>query len=421
MVFSSPMHVIMNKDHVVIRKLVEQTLEVANDPIQDRRRKLWADFNSLRTKEVPIYILDPQGMWNEACPPLECEDPFLRGYENWLRLQLYHASFGDDFVTEKYITMPPVMTGEKPYWQLWGIPYTSNRIAKTKAYHFTEYERTLDDVENLIIPAASIDKAKTDENMEKLIEATGGIIPIHLDCYPQFIYGLSFMIAMFFGCTNMLYQFYDDPDCVHAVGKKISAAVMALFKQAENDGWFNSVNRTYGGNVEIQAPAYNHEIANPDVPEVVPMKRHWIYDCAQEFESVSAQMFDEFLISYMKPIYEQFGLLSYGCCENLTEKLPCLMGISNLRRVAVTPWADAEKCASILQDKYVISWRPNPAEMVSNSFDEENIAKTIKQARDIFRRYDCSWEINLKDFITVQNDVSRLENWAKIVRHALDS
>jgi hypothetical protein len=257
--------------------------------------------------------------------------------------------------------------------------------------------------------------------MEKLCEATGGAIPIYLDSYPQFTGNLSSLHALFFGTTNLLYQFYDASDAMHAISKKFSKALLSLYRQAERDGCFNSVNRTFGGNAEIQAMAYNREIANPDVPEIVPMKRHWLYDCAQEFESVSPQMHEEILLDYMKPVYEQFGLLAYGCCENLTEKLGILTKISNLRRVAVTPWADDEKCASVLQDKYVISWRPNPAEMVTNGYDEDRVTRIVKRARKIFESYNCHWEVNLKDFLTVEHDVDRLKNWVAAVRGALST
>ena len=233
------------------------------------------------------------------------------------------------------------------------------------------------------------------------------------------MYNLSHLVALYYGSTNILIQLYDSQDFIHKICDKFSKAVYKLNKQAESEGWFNSVNRTFGSNAEIQAMAYNHEIANPDVPETVPMKRHWLYDCAQEFESVSPKMHEELLLNYMKPVYEEFGLLAYGCCENLTKKLGILMKFRNLRRVAVTPWADDEECASILQDKYVISWRPNPAEMVTNGFDEERITRIVKRAKAIYEKYNCHWEVNLKDFLTVEHDAGRLENWVNVVRRAL--
>ena len=174
----------MKRDYEIIRALAEKTMEVAHDPVQDKRRKLWADVNSLRSHEVPVYVLDPQGMWEEACPELECEDPFLRRNENWLRLQLYHASFGDDFVTEKYITMPPVFDSPDPHWRSWGIPNEFTRVPGTKAFHLTEYLDASDDIETIKIPSAVINKQKTNENFEKISQAASGVIPVYMDMYP---------------------------------------------------------------------------------------------------------------------------------------------------------------------------------------------------------------------------------------------
>ena len=269
------------------------------------------------------------------------------------------------------------------------------------------------------MPAANIDGVKTRENLEKLTEAVGGIMPVHLDCYPQFDCTLSDMLSFFYGSSNLLYQFYDAPECLHAFAKKFTDAVLTLFARAERDGWFSSVNRTYGCNPEIQAMAYNHEIANPNITETVPMKRHWFFDHAQDFAAISPQMLEEFVLRYMVPIYERFGLIAYGCCEDLTDKLPLLTRIKNMRRIAVTPWADIEKCASFLQDRYVLSWRPNPSEMVTNGFDEDRVTRIVCHAKEIFERYECHWEVNLKDFITIEHDAGRPERWVRTVRRAL--
>ena len=150
------------------------------------------------------------------------------------------------------------------------------------------------------------------------------------------------------------------------------------------------------------------------------MNEHWIYDCAQEFEGVGPEMFDEFLIEYEKPIYERFALTAYGCCENLDRKIKYLKRINNLRRIAVTPWADDEECAKQVEDKYIISWRPHPTEMVGPGSNEELITERVKKAREIFERYGCFWEVNLKDFLTVERDPDRLRNWVKTVRKALE-
>jgi len=69
----------MKKDIFVLRELAKKTMEMANLDIQNERRVLWRDFNSLKTYRTPVYILDPQGMWREVFSEkdLECEDAFF--------------------------------------------------------------------------------------------------------------------------------------------------------------------------------------------------------------------------------------------------------------------------------------------------------------------------------------------------------
>ncbi len=39
----------------------------------------------------------------------------------------------------------------------------------------------------------------------------------------------------------------------------------------------------------------------------------------------------------------------------------------NLRNIVVTPRADVRRCAEQIGTDYVISWRPNPADMAKNA------------------------------------------------------
>jgi len=225
------------------------------------------------------------------------------------------------------------------------------------------------------------------------------------------------------GNEEMLYHLYDEPELVHELCKIMSDSAIEICKRAEKLGWLTNRNWSFiGGGANIQSMPYNREICSPDSGplKTVKLNEHWIYDNAQEFESVSGAMWNEFLLEYQKPVLEQFGLSAYGCCENLTDKIPYLKRIKNMRRIAVTPWADTERCAEQLEDKYVISWRPNPADMVSVGFDPDRIRGIVREAKEIFDRYGCFWEVNLKDFISIEGDRDRLANWVRVVRETLE-
>ena len=409
-------------DKTILRDLIKQTLEIAAQDIQDTRREMWADFNSLKKRHVPVYILDPQGVWREIFDQkdLQCQDPLFRRYENWLRLKLYHASFGDDFVTEPWITVYPDLEAA-PNWHSWGLELDVARISDTMAMHFPDPPiKTMADLEKLIPPIPV--PAKKQVSFERIQDAVGDLIPVLPDYMPNDPHGtgLSYTLAYMLGPEEMMYQLYDQPDMVHALCKLISDTYMQICKLAEEQGWYTNINSTFMNNAEIQAMTYSREIPSPGPMRQVTMKEHWIYDRAQEFEPIGPEMFDEFLIEYMKPVCEQFAFTAYGCCENLTHKIKSLKRINNLRRVAVTPWADAEACAMQLEDKYIVSYRPHPVDMVGVGWDPVKVRDFIREMKKMFDRYGCFWEVNLKDFLTVEKDKDRLAKWVEAVRAGLE-
>lgn len=52
-------------DVQILRDLARQYAAVAAHPVQEERRRLWRDHNSLRPMATPIYILT--GMWDIWC------------------------------------------------------------------------------------------------------------------------------------------------------------------------------------------------------------------------------------------------------------------------------------------------------------------------------------------------------------------
>jgi hypothetical protein len=414
-----------NKNDIkILRDLAKQLIETASHEKQNEKRRLWSDFNSLKTRRVPVYILDPQGIMREILPEseLKCKDLFFRTYEKWLRLWLYRSDFGDDFIPEPWISVRAEYKNGEPDWQTWGFkPGETRYIAETLAFEMPDPPiKTERDLAGVAAGIGAADEEKTSEKINILTDAVGDIIPVIPDFYPPKIGGLSYALAYLLGSEQMMYQFYDNPEMVHKLCKILSDASLGICGEAEKAGRLTNCDCTFIGNPQIQAMPYSHELPNPGERRAVSMKEHWIYDCAQEFEGTGPEIFNEFLIEYQKPVYEKFGLTAYGCCENLTKKIKYLKRIKNLRRVAVTPWADYEECAKQLEDKYIVSWRPHPAEMVTNGFDPERVARLVKEAKEIFDRYNCFWEINLKDFITVDYDRGRLARWVEVVRGALE-
>src|SRR3990172_2450522 len=117
-------------------------------------------------------------------------------------------------------------------------------------------------------------------------------------------------------------------------------------------------------------------------------------------------MHEEFLLRYQLPILRQFGLVAYGCCEDLTHKIGMLRQIPNLRRIAVSPFANVAACAEQIGPDYVVSYRPSPSEMVGYGFDPQKVREVVR--RDLAACRGCHVDITLKDVETVQNDPNRV-------------
>jgi hypothetical protein len=97
-----------------------------------------------------------------------------------------------------------------------------------------------------------------------------------------------------------------------------------------------------------------------------------------------------------------------------------LRQIRNLRRIGVTPFADTPRCAEQIGDKYVLSYRPSPADMVSFGFDEERIRRILRRDLDPCRANGCHVDIILKDVQTVQGDTDRVRKWVATTRAVVD-
>jgi hypothetical protein len=163
-----------------------------------------------------------------------------------------------------------------------------------------------------------------------------------------------------------------------------------------------------------QSMAYSEELPDPAANTKAEMNQLWAYANAQDYAMVSPEMTDEFLLQYQIPLLSRFGLVAYGCCEDLTRKIHLLKQIPNLRRIAVSPWADLAACAEQIENDYVISWRPNPSPHISTDWDQQFVSRSLKEGMKAVQGGIV--DITLKDIQTVRGEVWRVKEWVKIAR-----
>lgn len=398
-------------DHRILRDLAKRYLEVCHKPEQRERRRLWRRHNSLKKTRPLIYVR--AFAWHEmpqSAP--RCKDPFFRTYEDFLRYHLSWDTLDDDAIFEPWVTV-----GAVHQCQGWGVEGARSFSDEPRGSFKIDYPiRDLSCINELRAPWHEIDEEATAAKVDRLRDAIGDIITINVDrgpAYRMWTGDLSTDLGYLRGIEHFMLDMMDNADWLHRLMGFMSEGVLRTHQQAELVGdWGLCAHQN-------QAMAYSQELPDP-APNSngVSRRQLWAYMAGQEFTAVSPAMHEEFLLAYQLPILKQFGLTAYGCCEDLTQKIDMLRAIPNLRRIAVSPFANVPACAEQIGTDYVVSYRPSPSDMVGYGFDADRIRQIL--TRDLEACRECHVDITLKDVETVQGQADRVRKWVKLARRVID-
>jgi len=411
------------KDINLLRDLAKQYAEIAAKPVQDERRELWCQHFSLKKTRPPILIT--YGLHNVWCrevfasSQMECEDPFWRRYERWLRMQIFHDAIGDDYICEPWIqTFAVLKTSRGIYGEAWDMGPEYLRTGDVGgSFKWKSPIAAWDEMKHLKAPVHEIDEKATKQNHERLGDAIGDILEIDINRSPALIHfagDISTTITALRGLEQLMLDMYDYPEQLRELLSRLRDGILKNQIEAEKAGDFSLSSQ------HNQAMTYAEELEQPK-PNSGPRKRKelWGFFAAQEYALISPAFHDEFLLQYQMPIMGNYGLLHYGCCEDLTGKIDMLRQVPNLRSIAVTPNADVKKSAEQIGQDYVISWRPNPGDMVCLSWNADRVEQIIREGAEACR--EGIYHIHLKDVETVQGEPERLQRWTQLVRSTLES
>lgn len=403
------------RDVSVLREQARRYAEAAADPVQDEKRALWRRHNSLKRTRPMVLCLWRCATKEIVEPQLQCEDPFYRQHERFLRSFVFTHGTGDDYVIEPWITQRASFVSPPRGLMPWGLPYPK-RISPEEpggAWRSIPPMQSLDDLDRMTIPVHAIDEEQTARNAARLHEAVGDILEVNLDRSPAYT-NISQVLAELRGNERILWDMCDHPEWLHRLLKRLSDTVVRANETAEKNGDYRLGNHT-------DIPPSYEETLRPPRANGESVRRNELYAWfhAQEYAYVSPEMHDEFMLQYQIPFMEKFAMIHYGCCEDLTNKIDILRKVKNLRRIAVVPWADVARCAEQIGDDFVISWQPNPAEMGCCGFDPARIRRVVKEAMDKMR--GCHVDVVLKDVQTVEGHPERMAEWTRIVREVTAS
>ncbi len=400
------------KERQLLIELAKKVAHYASLPIQQERAQLWRDHNALRPTRAPVEV-SPEDGWVELVTPesLQCESPLLRDWETQLRKKLFYAEhINDDTPVTDYLNVAWVVDRGN-----YGLQehFTHSDTARG-AFAWEPVIKTEADVDKLKFNEIKIDREQTDRNEQLAREIFGDILTVRRHSWMWWSPFLTGRLVYFRGLEQTMMDMYDNPRLLHRIMSFLRDAFLREMDFAEREGilWANWTPDEIVGSGGLGC---SDELPASDFSGTVRLKDMWGLGESQEFVGVGPEMFDEFVLQYLLPVLEKFGLNCFGCCEPLDKKFDLVLSkVPRLRRVSVSPWCNREIARDKLADKYIYSWKPNPVLICSPTVHWDQCELAVRETLEIAR--DCRVEIIMKDTHTFAKDPTRAGKWAGLAK-----
>lgn len=418
-------------DREAIRGLAVRWAEIAALPVMAERKRQWRALHDLRP-ERPMILVEPGTVHEYVAPDeLRCEHPILRAVEATMREHIRHFDeVGDDIVFEPYYRI-----GWDLVTSTWGVdvvqvPAEVGDDEIPLGYTFDFPIRRPEDVGLLRPRTFSVDREGTLARQRLLEDAFGDRLPIRVGNYDHFMVesgaeswagnyfiGLTWQIYRFIGNDGLLSWVYESPETIHALMAYMVSDRERMFDFVASEGLIvpNTDNQLAGP----RAYGFVSDLPGPDSSEPARLADLWCWAESQETTMMSPAMFRDFFLPYLARATSRFGLVYYGCCEPVHDRLEMIMAaMPNLRSVSVSPWADFEKVAELLGRDYVFSRKPDPVPISGPQPHWERAEADLRRTYEAAR--DGNVELLFRDVYDVGGDRTRLARWVELARSVFD-
>ncbi|MEG1805586.1 MAG: hypothetical protein RR327_04235 [Clostridia bacterium] len=407
---------ISNHDASNLRELAKQQLDLALSQAMRGREQMWKNHNDLKG-EQPLVTIEVRTFLDDIIPTLQCEDKIARIIEKKLLSTIYgFLSTFDDRVVPSYYGVSPEVE-----FEIFSIPYLRH-YAEGESGGFA-IEQQITDIERQVHelkPSTfKFDKELFLDEIKLAEDVFGDILPVKITCAPIGVF-LSKHIVDLMGMENMMYALYDFPNEMREFIDKIVDEYLKYFRFLEENKLL--VQNNDNTIVKMGTVGFTDDL--PKVTgKIVTTKNIWGHLNSQETSSISAEMYDDFFSDAYAKVASEFGLYTYGCCEqvdgiwknSIKRKMP-----NGLRKISISPWCNEEFMGEQLRSEKIIFHRkPSPNFIgVGKYLDEEgfkhHIEKTLKAAKG------CKVEFSLRDIYTLSGELSKPRKAVEIIRQAIE-
>lgn len=408
----------MHRDVDILRALADRYAQAAWEIEQAGTWQLHADLNDLHPQR-PIVLIN-ELPWHELNGSgeltLECEDPDFRRAEEFLRRSLFqYRYFPGDMLLRPYFPVQKTIRSSGNGVSVKEETRASATGGSIVAHRYENQFHSVEDVEKLHYDVITYDWEDSMRRYEKICAALGDVLPVRL-VGEATGYGLGYkvwdLIATYMSVDELLYALIDEPEMMHALAEKLTDIFLDTVRQYEEQGLIDEDDPYCHCSSAISRDLRKEPLDR----RAVRAKNVWGRGLAQILATVSPAMHDEFEIAYARRAMEPFGLVYYGCCEPLDTKIDEVRKIPHLRKISITPWADINRAAEAIGRDFVISAKPNPANLPFTCEDPDRIRKELRALVEACRRNNTPCELLLKDISTAGGKLENLVLWNRIAQ-----
>lgn len=413
-------------DRERLRTLAGRYSEIFNSDEMNRRREAWRLTNGLKERTVPFQIEDNGTFFDDVLPELECEGKVERNFEKqMLRAITNYELIPDDRIFSPLfnVKMDIHQPGDEELCPEFDRIRGDDGHGGSLGFRTT---RPLADLPNSLHKLQrkpfTVDRELTMAKVERAESIFGDLLPV-ATVNNSIVWsgcGMASQAVNWIGMENLFMMMMDEPESVHAFFDFVATERCDYFDWLEKEGLLVLNNKEV--DIGSGSCGYTDDLPKREIgpDDSLCYDDLWGFQESQEATGISPDMFEEFIFPVQKRVSDRFGLVYYGCCEPVHKLYPVIKGLTNVRKITVSPWCDQDSIAEQVGKNVVMSRKPHPMQLCGESFDAnsftEHIQETLTASRDNFV------ELIFRDTCTLSGGMKeRLVEACGIIRKLIDS
>lgn len=408
-------------EKIRLRALAAKYSELAQSDVMKERKTGWKAVRDLKPVR-PMILFETLTVAGFVQPDeFECENEYLRNVEySFVEALKHYKTVDDDIVFENYFQL-----AWRTHKSDWGIQIIEHHASDSMAYLSNFPIKEPADLAELKTRTFSVDKERTLGFKKVLEDIFGDILPIRIGNIDKFFPDMGFnpfcgnnapLITMdvfkMMGYESMSFWAYDNEVEFRQLLQYLLDDNIRYMEWMEAEGLL-----TLNTDNQFAGPSGYGYVS--DLPEAdgkpAKISDCWTWCESQETNVFSPQMFNELFLPYLAEYSNRFGLVTYGCCEPLDDRIEYVKkAIPKLRTVSVSGWNNFEKIAEQLGKDFVYCSKPKPTYISGKFPDWDGARNEIKRVWNAAK--DQPLEFIVRDVYELDGDLGRVSKWVETAR-----